>query len=134
MVAQLPCNSVEQSMRLAEFILANIEPILADWEAFARSLLPGTNMTVVALRDDAVDPSRPRARHANRKASSSGGEVPVRRCVPGARLVAELDNASDFAMAWRRGAAFSHITEFVLTTAPCASACWRLCQRVAHRT
>ena len=40
-------------MRLAEFILANIEPILAEWEAFARSLSPGANMTIVALRDDA---------------------------------------------------------------------------------
>lgn len=40
-------------MRLAEFILANIEPILVEWEAFAGSLLPGKGMTVVALRDDA---------------------------------------------------------------------------------
>jgi len=40
-------------MRLAEFILSNIEPILMEWETFARSLLPGANMTVVALRDDA---------------------------------------------------------------------------------
>src|SRR5688500_7139135 len=40
-------------MRLAEFILANIEPILAEWEGFARSLSPGANMTIVALRDDA---------------------------------------------------------------------------------
>lgn len=40
-------------MRLAEFILANIEPILAEWEAFARSLLPGADMTIVELRDDA---------------------------------------------------------------------------------
>jgi hypothetical protein len=40
-------------MRLAEFILANIEPILVEWENFARSLLPGGKMTVVQLRDDA---------------------------------------------------------------------------------
>lgn len=40
-------------MRLAEFILANIEPILAEWEAFARSLLPGASMTIAELRDDA---------------------------------------------------------------------------------
>lgn len=40
-------------MRLAEFILANIEPILAEWEAFARSLSPGVDMTIVELRDDA---------------------------------------------------------------------------------
>lgn len=40
-------------MRLAEFILANVEPILAEWEAFARSLAPGAKMSNIALRDDA---------------------------------------------------------------------------------
>ena len=40
-------------MRLAKFILANIEPILAEWEAFAGSLAPGATMTKLALRDDA---------------------------------------------------------------------------------
>jgi signal transduction histidine kinase len=40
-------------MRLAQFILANVEPILAEWEAFARSLAPGAKMTKLALRDDA---------------------------------------------------------------------------------
>ncbi len=40
-------------MRLADFIVGNIEPILIEWEAFARSLLPGANMTMRALRDDA---------------------------------------------------------------------------------
>lgn len=40
-------------MRLAEFILTNIEPILVEWEAFARSLQPGESMTVIQLRDDA---------------------------------------------------------------------------------
>ncbi|MEP7134158.1 MAG: HAMP domain-containing sensor histidine kinase [Chloroflexota bacterium] len=38
-------------MRLAEFILANVEPILAEWEAFALTLTPGANMTKLALRD-----------------------------------------------------------------------------------
>jgi signal transduction histidine kinase len=40
-------------MRLSDFIQANIEPILMEWETFARSLLPGKTMTIVALRDDA---------------------------------------------------------------------------------
>lgn len=38
-------------MRLADFILANVEPILAEWEAFARSIWPG------ALTDPATDPA-----------------------------------------------------------------------------
>ena len=40
-------------MRLADFILANVEPILQEWETFARSLSPGAKMDVLALRDDA---------------------------------------------------------------------------------
>lgn len=40
-------------MRLAEFILANVEAILAEWDAFARTLARGAKMTRLALRDDA---------------------------------------------------------------------------------
>ena len=40
-------------MRLAQFILANVEPILAEWEEFAGTLAPGMTMSKVALRDDA---------------------------------------------------------------------------------
>lgn len=40
---------------LAVFILANVEPILSEWEQFARSLAPGTAMGVIALRDHAED-------------------------------------------------------------------------------
>ena len=40
-------------MKLAEFILANLEPILVEWEAFAKSLPPGASMTSRALRNDA---------------------------------------------------------------------------------
>jgi len=40
-------------MTLAEFIIANLEPILAEWETFARSLSAGTKMSTLALRNDA---------------------------------------------------------------------------------
>ena len=41
-------------MRLADFILANREPILADWEAFARALgSVSGSMDIAALRDHA---------------------------------------------------------------------------------
>lgn len=41
-------------MRLADFILANREPILAEWEAFARTCVPaGDMMGIAALRDHA---------------------------------------------------------------------------------
>lgn len=40
-------------MRLADFILSNLEAILAEWEEFARNLTPGSAMSVIALRDHA---------------------------------------------------------------------------------
>ena len=46
-------------MRLAEFILANVEPILAEWEAFARRIWPDTPGLAAIdpsrLRDDAAE-------------------------------------------------------------------------------
>jgi len=42
-------------MRLAEFILSNIEPILMEWEVFARGITPGAKMDALALRDHAPD-------------------------------------------------------------------------------
>src|SRR5688500_7827038 len=40
-------------MRLADFILANTEPILAEWEVFARSIWPGAATDPATLRDHA---------------------------------------------------------------------------------
>ncbi len=43
-------------MRLSDFIEANPEPILLEWESFARSHIPaGEGMDVAALRDHAAD-------------------------------------------------------------------------------
>src|SRR4030095_14016391 len=42
-------------MRLAEFIVSNIEPILAEWEVFARGIAPGAKMDSLALRDHDQD-------------------------------------------------------------------------------
>jgi signal transduction histidine kinase len=41
--------------RLSGFIRENVEPILAEWEAFARSLPAGGTMDVTALRDHAKE-------------------------------------------------------------------------------
>ncbi|HYQ92907.1 MAG TPA: sensor histidine kinase, partial [Candidatus Competibacteraceae bacterium] len=41
-------------MRLDDFILSNMETILAEWEAFAATLLPAAGtMATLALRDHA---------------------------------------------------------------------------------
>jgi signal transduction histidine kinase len=40
-------------MRLADFIESSLEPILVEWEAFARGTTPGAKMDALALRDNA---------------------------------------------------------------------------------
>lgn len=100
-------------MRLAEFILANIEPILMEWETFARSLLPGANMTIIALRDDAGSILRATARDMQNRqsleqqASKSKGDG-------GADTAASdrLDDASELHGVERVGSGF-HITDVV---------------------
>jgi hypothetical protein len=71
-------------MRLAEFILNNKEAILAEWEAFATTLLPAaTGMTSLALRDHAqqiletvaADLCRPQTREA--QSEKSKGRAPT---------------------------------------------------------
>jgi signal transduction histidine kinase len=42
-------------MRLADFIISNLEPILLEWDTFARSIAPGAKMDALALRDHAGD-------------------------------------------------------------------------------
>src|SRR5438045_1874470 len=42
-------------MRLADFILQNLEGILVEWEAFARTVWPGSETDPVELRDHAKD-------------------------------------------------------------------------------
>lgn len=104
---------MEERMRLAEFILAEIEPILMEWEGFARSLLPGVNMTIVALRDDAESILRATVRDMQnpqslpQQASKSKGDG-------GAATLASdrLDSASDLHGVDRVGSGF-HITDVV---------------------
>ena len=42
-------------MRLAVFLLANLDEVMDAWEAFARSLEPGKHLTAPDLRDDAEE-------------------------------------------------------------------------------
>src|SRR5688572_17802996 len=59
-------------MRLADFILQNIEPILVEWEAFARSIWPGEAADPATLRDHAEEILRATA--ADMMAAQTGGE------------------------------------------------------------
>ena len=74
-------------MRLADFIATNLEPILAEWEAFARTHIPaGEAMDVAGLRDHAADILKtvrkgppPPADRARARGEGDGG----RRAPPG---------------------------------------------------
>lgn len=46
---------MQTNMRLADFIRTEIEPILQDWEAFARTISPARSMGRTGLRDHARD-------------------------------------------------------------------------------
>jgi signal transduction histidine kinase len=49
-------TAIGADMRLADFILSNMETILGDWEEFAATLLPAAGgMTTLALRDHAKE-------------------------------------------------------------------------------
>ena len=61
-------------MRLADFILANVEQILQEWDAFARSLAPGVKMEALALRDDAEAILRACARYAHDANPAAAGQ------------------------------------------------------------
>ena len=76
-------------MRLADFILSNMEAILAEWEAFAATQLPAARtMTPLALRDHArqileaiaTDVSTPQTPEA--QAEKSKGRAPTLRGAP----------------------------------------------------
>lgn len=70
-------------MRLADFIVANREPIMAEWEAFARTCAPASgSMDITALRDHASemltviakDLKTPQGKHE--QAQKSKGKAP----------------------------------------------------------
>src|SRR5688572_19349384 len=100
-------------MRLAEFIVANMERILAEWEAFARSLLPGAKMTILDLRDDAESILRATARDMQspqslqQQASKSKGKGGA-----GGAESDAMDHASSLHGLERVGSGF-HITDVV---------------------
>ena len=72
-------------MRLGDFIVANREPILADWEAFARTCAPASGtMDIAALRDHAdamltviaADLATPQGRRAQAEKSKGQARAP----------------------------------------------------------
>lgn len=46
---------MQKQVRLADFIRAELEPILQDWEEFAKTIIPASHMSQTGLRDHARD-------------------------------------------------------------------------------
>ena len=76
-------------MRLADFILPNREPILAEWEVFARRIWPGAATDPATLRDHAIDILRATAQDMMSFTEAGlGSEMPLS---PAARRGAQPD-------------------------------------------
>src|SRR5690349_7356936 len=96
-------------MRLGDFILANVEPILADWEQFARGLAPGSAMDVIALRDHAEDILRVTARDMVSSQSAEQQAEKSKGLGGGGTESAGLDRASNDHAIARLGSGFNLI-------------------------
>jgi signal transduction histidine kinase len=90
-------------MRLAEFILKNIEPILQQWEDFAKTLAPAADgMDSEALRDHAEQMLRAIAADLittqthEERVSKSHGEAPPSSDITAAETHADTRQASGF--------------------------------------
>lgn len=90
-------------MRLADFILQNIEPILQKWEDFAKTLRPAADgMDAIALRDHAeqmlrtiaADLQMPQTHQA--RMLKSHGEAPPSDEITAAEIHADIRQASGF--------------------------------------
>ena len=94
-------------MRIADFILGNAEPILAEWEVFARSLAPGEKMTKLALRDHAKEILLATARDMQ-ISQSSAQQTSKSKGDSGASSEEgdQLDNASELHGVGRMGSGF----------------------------
>lgn len=93
-------------MRLADFILNTIEPILQQWEDFARTMTPASlGMDAETLRDHAgqmllaiaADLQTPQSVEA--QISKSHGEAPASKQVTPAETHADIRHASGFTIA-----------------------------------
>jgi signal transduction histidine kinase len=93
-------------MRLPDFILANTEPILLEWEAFARSILPGSKMEALGLRDHAEDILRATVRDMASAQSAAEQSAKSRGRRPLAEESAGLNGASELHAVGRLGSGF----------------------------
>jgi signal transduction histidine kinase len=93
-------------MRLADFIVSNIEPILAEWEAFARGIKSGAAMDALALRDHAGEILLATARDMRSSQSKAERADKAKGRHPRGEHGGELNGASEQHAVGRLGAGF----------------------------
>jgi signal transduction histidine kinase len=93
-------------MRLADFIVSNLEPILLEWEKFARSVVSGETMDTLALRDHAGDILLATVRDMQSPQSPSERIAKSRSRSGGSASEATLDGVSDQHAIGRLGSGF----------------------------
>jgi signal transduction histidine kinase len=118
-------------MRLADFILANVEEILAEWERFARSLAPGTAMSVIALRDQAEDILRGTAHDMLSSQSAEQQSAKSKGHGGGGTESERLDSASNAHAVDRLGSGF-HLIEVVSEYRALRGSVLRLWREAVH--
>ena len=93
-------------MRLAEFIVSSIEPILKEWEVFARGITPGEKMDALALRDHAPDILLATVQDMNSSQTATERSAKSRGAARGGGG-AELNGASELHAIDRLGSGFN---------------------------
>lgn len=94
-------------MRLAEYILAHTESILAAWEEFARTILPAAKMDSLALRDHAGDILLATVRDMNSVQAARRGSDLSRGYSDGSAESLRLNGASEEHAIGRLGSGFN---------------------------
>ncbi|MEO6436251.1 MAG: sensor histidine kinase [Tepidisphaeraceae bacterium] len=94
-------------MRLAQFIAAHTESILAEWEAFARTILPAAQMDSLALRDHAADILLATARDIESVHTEAQRADKLRGYLNGSAESARLNQASEAHAIDRLGSGFN---------------------------
>ena len=91
-------------MRLSEFILLNLEPILTQWESFAATVLPNSKFTKIVLRNAAGEILRAIAQ--DMETAQSASEQVEKSTGRGRRP--QEDSAAENHAAERLGLGFNH--------------------------
>jgi signal transduction histidine kinase len=118
-------------MRLADFTSTNVEPILVEWESFARSIWPGTPTDPATLRDHAADILRATVVDMRSAQTPAEQEDKSKGAGDDGVASARVDNASDIHGALRVEAGFD-MAEVIAEYRALRASVLRLWQKSGH--